>query len=53
VSFGAIKASSVTHVSATKLEAVVPVEASTAALEVTNSSAPLGTVASATSFAVS
>jgi hypothetical protein len=53
VSFGAIKASSVTHVSATKLEAVVPVEASTAALEVTNDSAPLGTVASATSFTVS
>jgi hypothetical protein len=53
VSFGAIRASSVTRVSATKLQAVVPAEASTAAIRVTNSSAPVGTVASATSFTVS
>jgi hypothetical protein len=53
VSFGSIKASSVTHASATKLQAVVPAEASTAAIKVTNSSAPVGAVASATSLTVS
>ncbi len=53
VSFGSIKATSVTHVSATKLQAVVPAEASTAAIKVTNTSAPVGTVTSASSFTVS
>jgi hypothetical protein len=53
VSFGGVKASSVTHVSATKLEAVVPAEASTGAIKVTNTSAPVGAVSSASSFTVS
>jgi hypothetical protein len=53
VSFDGVKASSVTHVSATKLQATVPVGAGTGALEVTNTSSPVGAVSSASSFDVS
>jgi hypothetical protein len=53
VSFDGVKATSVTHVSATKLEAIVPAEAGTGALKVTNSAAPVGAVSSAASFTVS
>jgi len=52
VSFNGVPATSVTFVSATKLKATVPAEASTGALTVTNAAAPVGTVAGATSFTV-
>ncbi len=50
VSFGGVPAASVTYVSATKLKAVVPSAASTAAISVINTLAPAGTVLSASSF---
>ncbi len=49
VSFDGV-AASVTYVSSTKLKATVPVEASTGAIKVTNTSAPVGAVSSASSF---
>jgi hypothetical protein len=52
VSFGAIPASSVTFVSAKKLEATVPAGAATGQITVTNTAAPAGTVSSAATFAV-
>jgi subtilase family serine protease len=52
VSFNGVAATSVTYVSATKLKATVPSGASTGALTVTNTAAPVGTVTSATSFTV-
>ncbi len=52
VSFNGLAATSVTFVSATKLKATVPAEASTGALTVTNTATPVGTVTSATSFTV-
>jgi hypothetical protein len=53
VSFGGVKATTVTYVSALKLKALVPAGAASGAIEVTNPTAPSGTVASATSFTVS
>ncbi len=53
VSFGGVKATSVTYVSALKLKALVPAGAASGAIEVTNPTTPSGTVASATSFTVS
>jgi IPT/TIG domain len=52
VSFGGDPSLSVTHVSSTKLRAVVPAGAGTGSLTVTNTAAPLGTVAAASSFTV-
>jgi IPT/TIG domain len=51
-SFGSVPASSVTFLSSTKLDAIVPPGAVTGQIAVTNSSAPAGTVHSATAFAV-
>ncbi|HLH14250.1 MAG TPA: IPT/TIG domain-containing protein [Solirubrobacteraceae bacterium] len=51
VSFGEVQAHTV-YVSSSTLKATVPANAPTAAIKVTNTSAPLGTVASATSFAL-
>jgi hypothetical protein len=52
VSFGALAASSVTFISATKLNATVPPGAATGQITVTNTSVPAGTVRSAAAFAV-
>jgi len=52
VSFGGLAASSVTFISATKLDATVPAGAATGQITVTNTSAPAGTVHSAAAFAV-
>lgn len=52
VSFGGVKATSVTYVSKTKLKAAVPAGASTAKLSVTSTEAPVGTATSADSFTV-
>jgi IPT/TIG domain len=52
VSFGGVPASSVTFVSAKKLEATVPPGAATGRISVTNTSAPAGTVSSPAAFAV-
>ncbi|MGP0102155.1 MAG: hypothetical protein ACLPUT_11130 [Solirubrobacteraceae bacterium] len=53
VSFDGVKATSVTYVSSTKLKATVPVGASSGAIQVTNTSAPVGATSSASSFTVS
>jgi hypothetical protein len=53
VSFGGVKATSVTYVSPTKLKATVPSGASSGTIKATNTSAPVGTVSSASSFTVS
>jgi hypothetical protein len=53
VSFGGVKATSVTYVSSLKLKVLVPTGAPSGAIQVTNPTAPSGTVSSATSFAVS
>jgi IPT/TIG domain len=53
VSFNGVAATSVTHVSATKLKATIPASAGTGAITVTNTATPKGTVASATSFTAS
>jgi hypothetical protein len=45
-------AASVAYVSSTKLKATVPAEARTGAIKVTNTSAPVGAVSSASSFTV-
>ncbi|MGO9321043.1 MAG: IPT/TIG domain-containing protein [Solirubrobacteraceae bacterium] len=50
VSFGGVKAASVTYVSKTKLEAKVPTGGGTGAISVTNTAAPVGKVTSANSF---
>jgi hypothetical protein len=50
VSFGGVKATSVTWVSALKLKALVPSGAASGAITVTNPTAPSGTVSSSTSF---
>jgi hypothetical protein len=50
VSFGGVKATSVTYVSSLKLKVLVPPEAASGAIQVTNPTAPSGTVSSATSF---
>jgi hypothetical protein len=52
VSFDGVGSSSVSYVSSTTLKAVVPAGAATGPISVSNSSAPLGTVTSAASFAV-
>jgi hypothetical protein len=52
VSFDGVPAASVTLVSSTKLKATVPASASKGAITVTNTSAPSGTVASASNFNV-
>jgi IPT/TIG domain len=52
VSFDGVGASNVSYVSSTRLKATVPAGATTGPISVTNSSAPLGTVSSAASFAV-
>jgi IPT/TIG domain len=52
VSFDGTPASAVTYVSAKKLKATVPAGASSGPVTVTNSASPLGTVSSASSFAV-
>jgi hypothetical protein len=52
VSFDGVSAASVTYVSATKLKATVPSGASTGAIGVTNTAAPVGTVVSTTHFSV-
>jgi IPT/TIG domain len=52
VSFNGAAASTVTYVSSTKLKATVPSGASTGAISVTNTAAPVGTVASASHFTV-
>ncbi len=53
VSFGGVKAASVTYVSSLKLKVLVPSGAASGAIEVTNPTAPSATVSSATSFTVS
>jgi hypothetical protein len=50
VSFGGVKATSVTYVSSVKLKVLVPSGAASGAITVTNPTAPSGTVSSATSF---
>ncbi|MCW3019097.1 MAG: serine protease [Solirubrobacterales bacterium] len=50
VSFGGVKATSVTYVSSVKLKALVPSGAQSGAVEVTNATAPSGTVSSSNSF---
>jgi len=50
VSFGGVPAAGVTYLSSTKLKATVPTGAGTAAISVTNTAAPTGTVSSASSF---
>ena len=52
VSFDGVPAASVTFVSATKLKATVPAGAGKGTITVTNTSAPSGTVTSASSFSV-
>jgi hypothetical protein len=53
VSFGGVKATSVTYVSSVKLKVLVPAGATSGAIQVTNPTAPSGTVSSANSFTVS
>jgi hypothetical protein len=52
VSFGGVRATSVTYLSALKLKVLVPSAAASGAITVTNPTAPSGTVSSATSFTV-
>jgi hypothetical protein len=53
VSFGGVKATSVTYVSSLKLKVLVPAGAASGAIQVTNPTAPSGTVSSSTSFTLS
>ena len=52
VKFNGTAATTVSHVSSTKLTAVVPAGATTGAITVTNSAAPAGTARSASSYSV-
>ncbi|MGA2321544.1 MAG: IPT/TIG domain-containing protein [Solirubrobacteraceae bacterium] len=52
VSFDGVAASGVTHVSSTKLKATAPLGAGTGPITVTNTLAPVGTVAAAGSFSL-
>ena len=52
VDFGAIKATSVTYESATRLKAVIPTGAASGSIKVINTAAPVGTATSATVLTV-
>jgi hypothetical protein len=53
VKFNGTTATTVTHVSATRLKATVPAGATTGPITVTNTAAPVGTVRSAINYTVS